>query len=320
MPLSPSVTGLFVGSLAVLVSVFVFGGWLLGQRQLARRRGTWSPLTEELLRVPGHSLRLETDALQDDLLGCYLQFVGMSVFIVAAWLVHDDPRVRWTVVAMAGAIMLRALWRAPRLLERFRRVTLGRECEEYVGQELNLLMRDGAFVFHDIPYRYGNIDHVVVGRDRVLVVETKGRRKPRSASGERVREARVRFDGRTLSFPGYETTEPLEQARRHAAHVREAIRCRCGIDCPVIPVVAIPGWFVDAAPYEEGGVLVVNARRAKALRPWLGRRTAGRARTAPVAHYLNSLARTVAPHSRGSDPGASDFANRPAGRREPALG
>ena len=40
----------------------------------------------------------------------------MSVFIVAAWLLHDDPRVRWTVVTMAGAIMFWALWRAPRLL------------------------------------------------------------------------------------------------------------------------------------------------------------------------------------------------------------
>ena len=52
MALSPSVVGLLDGSLAVLLAVFAFGGWLLGQCRLARRRGTRSPLTEELLRVP----------------------------------------------------------------------------------------------------------------------------------------------------------------------------------------------------------------------------------------------------------------------------
>lgn len=200
-------------------------------------------------------------------------------------------------------------------------MSLGRECEEYVGQELNLLMRDGAFVFHDLPYRYGNIDHVVVGHDRVLVIETKGRRKPRGTRGARSRDAHVRFDGHTLIFPDHTTTEPLDQALRHAEHMREAIRRQCGFGVGVVPVVALPGWFVESVPYEEGGVLVVNPKRARALRGWLGKR-GDRSRANRVACHLDSIARTIAPGSRRTDPDAAEHFDRWMNprAREPRLG
>ena len=304
-----------VALLAVILSVATFCALVMWQLHRARRRGTWSPLTEDLLRLPGHSLRLEADALQDRLVERYVGIVGASAVLAGVWLVHDDARVRWAATVLVGARMLYVLSRVPALVERHRRVALGRECEEYVGSELNLLMRDGAFVFHDIPYRHGNIDHVVVGHDRVLVVETKGRRKPRAvgaAAHERSREARVRFDGRRLCFPDGATDQPIEQARRHAAHVREAIRRECGFECRVTPVVALPGWFVDAVPCEPDGVLVVNAKRARALRPWIGRRQdpETRRRMNRVACHLDAVARSVAPGSRRTDPDGARYHDR----------
>jgi len=47
---------------------------------------------------------------------------------------------------------------------------LGREGEEYTGQELNFLMSKGAIVYHDIPYIYGNIDHVVIALDKIFAI------------------------------------------------------------------------------------------------------------------------------------------------------
>ena len=62
------------------------------------------------------------------------------------------------------------------------RLHQGVEAEIATGQELSLLMRDGAWVFHDIPYQYGNIDHVIVSRGSIFAIETKGYSKPESFS------------------------------------------------------------------------------------------------------------------------------------------
>ena len=314
---------LLIGSLLATVAVIAFGALLVWQLHRARRRGTYSPLTEDLLRLPGHGLRREADALGDRVLELYLRFVAMGVLLGGAWFIDGGVGIRWTATVLVGAVMLWTLRQVPSLVRKFHDVSLGREGEEYVGQELNLLMRDGAFVFHDIPYRWGNIDHVV-GHDRVLVVETKARRKPRGSDGERSREARVRFDGTHLVFPDGRTDEPIEQARRHADHVRAVLGRLVGAPVRVVPVVALPGWYVESVPFEQGGVLVVNAKRAKVLRRWIGR-PGDRAlhdRMRQVARHLDGVARTVAPGSRRIDPNASEHLDvwmRPKAT-EPRLG
>ena len=47
------------------------------------------------------------------------------------------------------------------------------------SEELNQLMLDGCRVFHDIPFPYGNIDHVVVSRSGVYSVNAKMCGKPK---------------------------------------------------------------------------------------------------------------------------------------------
>lgn len=85
------------------------------------------------------------------------------------------------------------------LMGRIRDLSLGRDAEVAVGQELNQLARDGFDVFHDV---YGdgpfNVDHVVVGRSGVYAIETKGRSKPlRNGKAE----FKVRIEGDRLVFP-----------------------------------------------------------------------------------------------------------------------
>ena len=130
----------------------------------------------------------------------------------------------------------------------------------------------------------------------------------------------MHFDGRALRFPDRVTDEPIEQARRHATHLREAIRRRHGFEIPVVPVVALPGSFVESVPYEESGVLVVNPKLAKVLRSWLGQR-GDRARADLVARYLDSVVRSISPGSRRTDPDAAERYDRWMNlrAREPSL-
>ena len=59
-----------------------------------------------------------------------------------------------------------------------------------------------------------NIDHILVGITGVYAIETKARRK---ADKEKSNEHHVvEYNGKVLSFPGWNETKPLEQALRQA--------------------------------------------------------------------------------------------------------
>jgi hypothetical protein len=50
---------------------------------------------------------------------------------------------------------------------------MGGDAEEWTAEELEELDRRVWRVFHDVPVRYGNVDHVAVGPGRVYAIETK---------------------------------------------------------------------------------------------------------------------------------------------------
>lgn len=61
-------------------------------------------------------------------------------------------------------------------------------------------VRAGYYLFHDIPTNADcNIDHVIVGKGGVFVIETKARSKPESTDGKSmeaiVEGKRIRFTG-----------------------------------------------------------------------------------------------------------------------------
>jgi hypothetical protein len=50
---------------------------------------------------------------------------------------------------------------------------MGGDAEEWTAEKLEALDRRVWRVFHDVPVRYGNVDHVAVGPGRVYAIETK---------------------------------------------------------------------------------------------------------------------------------------------------
>jgi hypothetical protein len=123
--------------------------------------------------------------------------------------------------------------------------------ERVTGMQLNRLVTQGCLVLHDLPADNFNIDHVVIAPRAVYAVETKSFRKPRNASEVRDDPSHhVRYDGRTLVFPDFATREPIEQAVRQAQWLRRVLRDALGREFVVIPVVALPGWYIDRS--EDG--------------------------------------------------------------------
>jgi hypothetical protein len=72
---------------------------------------------------------------------------------------------------MLGGVGL--LWQAFLIGQGFAHRQIGGEAEQWTATELAKLDERAWRVYHDVPLRYGNIDHVVVGPGRVYAVETK---------------------------------------------------------------------------------------------------------------------------------------------------
>ena len=270
----------------------------------SRRKGRFSPFTENMFRLPGHTLRKQISDLSDEFSSTYFIFIISAVAFIGSILFLRDS-VRSTAVLCTVVILIGSIWKIVQQIGELQILKLGCEGEEYTGQELNLLMRKRAFVFHDIPYRYGNIDHIVIGNNLIFAIETKAVRKPKKTGSTASRESNVRFDGSVLTFPHFTTSEPIDQAKIHAKYLQKVIKNRTGVAFKVMPVVAIPGWFIDIDSSGQPDVLVINPERGKALRKWLGE-VHDRSMRNRVVAYIASVAQSITPNSNRTDPNATE--------------
>ena len=180
------------------------------------------------------------------------------------------------------------------LIKRARNLSLGLEAETAIGQELNLLMKDGFTVFHDVPGdKAFNIDHVVVGRQGVFAVETKGRGKPkRVTSGE---GHRVEYRDGKLFFPGWVETAPLDQARRNADWLRKWLTAAVGAPVDAKPVLMIPGWYIEIK--SKPTVAVMNGTNCRKYFLNVENADLSEQLVRQIEHQLDTRCRDVEPRS-----------------------
>lgn len=217
-----------------------------------QRREKRSPICRDILRGPGESLRIEIARLDEQIndLGMFFCFTPIIIFISVVGVptlgkattpAHPNFALLIFLLALALPIPLIKLKR--RIRERAN-YCLGLDAELAVGRELNLIMREGYYVFHDFPEEHNNIDHVVVGPSGVFALETKGRAKPDKGRGGQ--DAKVIYNGTTLCFPdNVIETAAIAQARKQAGSLAKWLSSAVGEPVKVRPVLALPGWFVE---------------------------------------------------------------------------
>lgn len=291
------VQGLLAG-VVLIGPVLVAYGVLSRRRRLARARRR-SPIKGELLRSPGQSLRDQLEDKQLDVMADAMALLAAPAFVAGAFFVTALtsgrlPSLRVQVVVAVALVawcffQIRKLYEASETLDRWR---LGLDGEVAVGQELDQLMRQGAAVFHDFPGEGFNIDHVVIARQGVFAVETKGYSKP--VDGEGNAAHRVAFDGRMLAWPERSESKTLEQAARNARWLSDWLGKATGEPVGVTPALALPGWFVERKG--RGEVLVFSGRE-------LGQHLLGAIKASPIAaetmqrviYQVEQRCRTVQP-------------------------
>lgn len=178
-----SLTPVFIA----LAFMFIPAGFIVWMRNRQRQRKR-SPLSQQLLRSPGESLRKELDDRMTDAMG-YLMGLPLlplmlySVHMTQAYVAGNPPRASITLIAVGLLAFLYLFYKTYTTMRKVWRLRLGYEAELAMGQELDQLMRKSAAVFHDFPAEGFNVDHVLVAPNGVFAIETKGRSKPNRDRG-----------------------------------------------------------------------------------------------------------------------------------------
>ncbi len=241
---------------------------------LLQGRKKKAPFTEKLLRAPGESLRREIERLESGIVQNLLLLLiygpawWLLFLALAAWRKKSPhPYIELMLfLAVFGVVSAFVVWRLIHDLKKWANNSLGLRGERAVGEELNKLMLDGCFVFHDVPGKGSwNIDHVVVAPTGVFAIETKTRRKRIKADGKADYE--ITFKNHALKFPDYEDKSAIVQAVRNAEWLGEALGHTLAKDKPiaVTPILVFPGWLVTTRSKPEPyGLRVLNPKNLRA--------------------------------------------------------
>lgn len=265
------------------------------KRNSLRRK---NPINTHLLRSPGHSLLEKMEDISIDLFA-YLQITPfISLFLYVYYTSSSKSKLLFfTFIFIYFAGLFYIGYKLIKLSKEREKLRLGYDAELAVGQELNLLMRHGFYVFHDVNLKNTisefNIDHVVVGNTGVFAIETKGRSKEINSNGDYT--YKVTFNGEKLIFPNHDETKPIEQAKRQSIALQKWLTSAVGEPIKVKAVIALPGWFITTT--KKTDLTVINGKNPEKFfnlnkEPLLSEKLIKQ-----IAHQLESLCRNVEPRA-----------------------
>ena len=250
----------------VLVGVIHLAILLIESRKKSKKRQ--AQMGTETLRGPGQSLLIRLDNTNGVIHGCYTYLFAVPLAVIVAHLfvsyILDMPEslVRSLVSGGIALVYLFGCIGRLMMLRAKRNAYLhAYDGEVAVAKELNRLMEEGYYVYHDFPADQFHIDHIVIGPTGVMAVETKTRSK--SSARNRELEPVVTYDGRMLHFPKYSDYEVIEKAKHQAAWLSEWIASTVGEDIAARAMVVLPGWSVKRTSAD--GIPVVNPSQIETL-------------------------------------------------------
>lgn len=282
---------IFAVPYAVLFGVLYLWVWNI------KRKNERSPIADKLLRPAGESLRKKIEELNERLAAAIVVVLAQPIwFILVVTLFNKigfglGPL---AILIIGGVVALAGFsWSVVRLLrvaDELRSYSLGFHGERAVAEEINQLMRDGFFVFHDLPMDpYGNIDHVIIGPSGVYAVETKTRRKRKAPPGKK--DHVVFYDGNSLEYPHCWDSHGLQQAKQQADRLRVFLGKAVAEPVKVTPILTLPGWFITNRSKPEMAVVTPKGIRAVVLNG--GSQTLSAQQIKRIVHQIEQKCRDV---------------------------
>jgi hypothetical protein len=235
-------------------------------RNKIRKRNRRSPLTRKMLRSPGETLRTEIEELDaENTFVIIMTFMGpFLLYSITLSQIHfssrPNPTVSWIGFLVIGvAALVYFLRQIFANFETIRRKRLGMEGEIATGEELNQLMLHGCRVFHDLPFEYGNIDHVVVSQSGVFSVETKTLAKSNESGSEKVT---VDFTNNRIQFSDWNWGIPFKQLETNSRWLSQYLSNATGMRIEAEAMLALPGYYIEKR-IGKSNVFVFNPKQPK---------------------------------------------------------
>lgn len=268
---------------ALTVAYFVYDK----KRISAKRK---NPINIDLLRNPGQSVLEKLEDINSEVDSNIIMLFFAPLVLYIFFLQSNKSFTTGIIFILSGLIVIGfSNYKLYKSIKSKRRMSLGYDAELAIGQELNSLMRDGYYVFHDFQAKNYNIDHVLVGSDGVFAVETKGRSKPIRKDGKS--DFKVLYDGEKLKFPDHNDELSIEQAKRQATSLQKWLSSAVGESITVTPILAIPGWYIERT--SNKGILVVNGKNITKVLATSGNLKLNEKLITQIAHQLEQSCRTI---------------------------
>lgn len=218
-----------------------------------------SPLKHNPLRNPGESLdKAINDFLIDEVLMYLLLSALMVVIALFEWFrwYMNTPPSPWTISITAMMTVLYSATKIIRAKSKIKSLKQGRDGEKAVGQYLEKLREHGAQIFHDVPSKGFNLDHVVIIKSGIYVIETKTYSKPDKG------EAKIIFTGDSVIVNGKKENEkPIIQVKAASGWLAEILFESTGHKFIIKPVVLFPGWYIEpTSEAKASNVWVLNPK------------------------------------------------------------
>jgi hypothetical protein len=291
---------LLPSELSTILPVVAFVGvvhltlFLIESRKKKKKRMAQMEMTA--LRGPGQSLLIQIDRVAGDIHGCYRYLLIIPLAVLAVHLVQPyivKVPESWLRVASSAAIAFAyiccCLVRLMVLGPRRKVLRHAYDGEVAVAKQLNRLMADGYYVYHDFPADQFNIDHIVIGHTGVMAVET--RTPMNAATRNRELDPVVTYDGRMLHFPKNSDYKIIERAKHQAAWLSRWIASTAGEDIAARAMVALPGWSVKRTSAD--GIPVVNPSQIETLFKYIKPRPLSESQVASIVSQIDQQCRNT---------------------------
>lgn len=206
-----------------------------------------SPLKDKPLRYAGQSLDEQIEDIAINALLWFLILSFMVILTVSEWLrfFHPAPAQPGLITILTAIALIIGAYKIVFDIKAASRLKMARDGEKLVAEGLQEMIKQGATVLNDIQGDKFNIDHVVVSKHGIYLIETKTFSKPAK------KEAKISFDNERVFADGFLIDRnPIQQAKALAKWLQELLMQSTGIKFAIRPVVLFPGWFIE--PMKRG--------------------------------------------------------------------
>ena len=224
---------------------------------------------KRIRRRPGQSAgeywRALADKGQEDALFWFV--AGVFILMLSVFQCLGVRYSIWFGVVLSVLCVAFAIWKFRKVRREIETWRLGENGEQYVGQILEAEMRPlGYDVFHDMQIdksgRKMNIDHVLIGKNGVYLVETKTWRKPERGSPE------IEYKNGVLYKAGQKVDDrPIREAFGLAKEASRLFHDITGRSYYVKPILVFAGWYHRANMTHDSPILFLNEKRLSSFLP-----------------------------------------------------